>query len=62
MHARTSVRTFCDSEKSGFVNDFSVTFIDRTNPINFFQGQNYWKHTLQTFAPYSINIKENVSL
>ena len=51
---------FCDSEHCGFPNDVSVTFIDKTDPINPLQRENYWKHTLKTFAPYGLNIKENV--
>ena len=51
---------FCDSEESGSINDFSVTFIDKTNPTNLIQGKNCWKHTFQTSVPYSLNIKENV--
>ena len=51
---------FCDSEHSGFLNDVSITFTDKTDPTNPLQRGNYWKHTLKTFAPYSLNIKENV--
>ena len=42
---------FCDSEHSGFLNDVSITFIDKTDPTNPLQSENYWKHTLKTFAP-----------
>ena len=51
---------FCDSEHSGFLNDLSITFIDKTDLTNPLQRENYWKHTLKTFAPYGLNIKENV--
>ena len=51
---------FCDSEHSGFLNDVSITIIDKTDPTNPLQRANYWKHILKTFAPYSPNIKENV--
>ena len=51
---------FCDSEHSGFLNDVSITFIDKTDPTNPLQREDYWKHTLKTFAPYGLNIKENV--
>ena len=51
---------FCDSEHSGFLNDVSITFIDKTDPTNHLQRENYWKHTLKTFAPYGLNMKENV--
>ena len=50
---------FCDSEHSGFLNDLSITFIDKTDLTNPLQRENYWKHTLKTFAPYGLNIKEN---
>ena len=51
---------FCDSEHSGFLNDVSITFISKTDPSNPIQRENYWKHTLKTFAPYNLDIKENV--
>ena len=50
---------FHNSEHSGFLNDVSITFIDKTDPINPHQRGNYWKHTWKTFAPYGLNIKEN---
>ena len=52
----------CDSEYSGFLHDASITFIGKTEPTNSLQRKNYWKHTLKTFAPYGLNIKENVWL
>ena len=51
---------FYDIEHSGFLNDVSITFIDKTDPTNSVQRENYWKHTLKTFAPYCININGNV--
>ena len=61
-HACKNICTniFCDSEHSGFLNDLSITFIDKTDPTNPLQRESYWKHTLKTFAPYGLNIKENV--
>ena len=38
---------FCDSEHSGFLNDVSITFIDKKDPTNPLQRENYWKHTLK---------------
>ena len=49
---------FCDSKRSGFPNEVVVTFIDKTNPTNPLQRENYRMHTLKTFAPYGIKIKE----
>ena len=60
MLARTPIRTFCDSEPGGFLNDVSITFIDKTDPTNSLQEENCGKHTTITFAPYGLNIKENV--
>ena len=53
---------FCDGEHSGFLNDVSITFVDKTDPVNSLQTEteNYWKHTLKIFAPYDLNIKKNV--
>ena len=41
---------FCDSERSVFLNDVSITFIDKSDPTNPLQRENYWKRTLKTFA------------
>ena len=51
---------FCDSEHSVFLNDVSITFIDKTDPTNPLQKEYYWKHTLKTSAQYGLNIRENV--
>ena len=51
---------FCDSELSGFRNDLSIRFIDKTDPTNPLQRENYLKHTLKAFAPYGVNIKVDV--
>ena len=47
------------NEYSGFL-IVSITFTDKTGPTNPLERENYWKHTLKTFAPYDLNIKENV--
>ena len=51
----------CDSEHSGFLNDVSMIFIAKTDPTNPLQRENYWKHTLKTFAPYGLNLKKMCS-
>ena len=53
---------FCDREHTGFLNDVLITFTDKTHPTNPLQRENYWKHTLKTFSPYGLNIKENMQL
>ena len=42
MRAGTPYEHFCDSEHSGFLNDVSITFIDKTDPTNPLQRENYW--------------------
>ena len=42
------------------LNDYSMAFVEKADPTNHLQRKNYWKHTLKTFAPYGLNIKENV--
>ena len=37
---------FCDSEHSGFLNDISIKFIDKTDPTNPLQRENYWKEKM----------------
>ena len=39
---------------------YQPLLIDKTDPTNSLQRENYWKHTLKIFAPYGLNIKENV--
>ena len=46
---------FCDIEHRGFLNDVSITFIDKTDPTNLLQREYYWKHT-STFAPYGLSL------
>ena len=45
---------FCDSEHSGFLNDVSITFIDKTDPTNPLQRENIctiWpKHKIKCIA------------
>ena len=41
---------FCDSERSVFLNDVSITVIDKTDPTSPLQRENCWKRTLKTFT------------
>ena len=52
----------CHSEQIGFLNDVSITFIDKNDCTIPFQRENYWNHTLKKFAPYGLYINENVLL
>ena len=44
-----------------FLNTVSVTFIDKTDPFNPLDRQ-YWRHILQSNAPYGLNIADSVQL
>ena len=53
-------RHFSSSGHNGFLNDASVTFIDKTDPSDSLKRENYWRETLMTMAPYGFNIEDNV--
>ena len=39
-----------------FLDTVSVTFIDKTDPSNPLEREQYWRHILQTNAPCGLNI------
>ena len=43
-----------------FLNMVSVTFIDKTDPSNPLEREQYWRHILQTNAPHGLNIADGV--
>ena len=56
----TCTSIFCDSEHSSSLNNVSITSTDKSDPTNPLPRKDYWKHTLKTFTPYGLNIKEIV--
>ena len=44
----------------GFLNDVSVTFIDKTDPSEPLRREDYWRQTLKTMVPYGLNIEDSV--
>ena len=48
---------FCNKD---FLNTVSVTFIDKTDPSNPLEREQYWRHILQTNTPYGLNVADNV--
>ena len=38
----------------------SVTFIDKTDPSNPLEREQYWRHIQQTNAPHGLNIADGV--
>ena len=48
------------SSNNDFLNMVSVTFIDKTDPSNAREREQYWRHILQTNAPHGLNIADGV--
>ena len=51
---------FCTSGHCGFLEDVSLTFIDKTDPSDPLKREDYWKSTLKKMAPFGLNIEESV--
>ena len=43
-----------------FLNDVSITFIDKTDPSYPLQREDYWRQMLKTMVPCGLNIEDNV--
>ena len=50
---------FCNGSHNFFISDVSVTFIDKTDPSDPLEREDYWRSTLKTMAPFGLNIKES---
>ena len=44
----------------GYLNDVSVTFIDKTDPSDPLRREDYWRKTLETMLPYGLTIEDSV--
>ena len=44
----------------GFLNDVSVTLIDKTDGSDPKKPEDYWMKTLKTMVPYGLNIEDSV--
>ena len=44
----------------GFLNDVSITSIDKTDPSDLLRRKGYWRQTLETMALYGLNIEDSV--
>ena len=45
---------------NGFLNDVSITFIDKTDPTDPLRREDYWRQTLKTVVWYGLNIEDSV--
>ena len=50
-------RHFSSPGRNGFLNDFSITFIDKTDPSDPLKREDYRRKTLKTMAPFGLNLK-----
>ena len=50
---------FTEKYHEGFLQDVSITFIDKTDPSDPLKREKYWRNTLKTLAPDSLNISES---
>ena len=41
---------------------FLITFIDKTDPSDPVQREDYWRQTLKTMVPYGLKIEERLCL
>ena len=51
----------CNSEEHHcFLDEISITFIDKTGPSELLKKENYWRSILKTMAPWGFNVEESV--
>ena len=48
---------FSEEGHHSFLEDVSVTLIDKTDPSNPLQRENYWRITLKTMVPRGLNVE-----
>ena len=44
----------------GFLNDVSITFIDKNDPSDLLLREDHWRQILKTMVGYRLNIKDSV--
>ena len=51
----------CNSEEHHcFLDEISITFIDKAGPSELLKKENYWRSILKTMAPWGLNVEESV--
>ena len=53
-------RHFSSPRHNGFLNDVSITFIDKTDPSDPLKREDFWRKTLKTMASFGLNIEDSV--
>ena len=61
MYAKTFFNHFYTSSyTSGFLENISLTFIDKTDFFDPLKREDYWRSTVKTMAPFGLNIEAYV--
>ena len=50
---------FCTSGHCGFLEDVSLTYIDKTDPSDQRKREDHWRSRLKTMASFGLNIEES---
>ena len=51
---------FSSPGHNGFLNDVSLTFINKIDSSDPLKRENFWRETLMTMGPYGLNIEDSV--
>ena len=54
------LRHFYNKGHEGFLQDLSITLIDKTDACYPKKRENYWMRTLKTLAPDGLNVEDSV--
>ena len=61
MYAATHLfEHFSEEGHHSFLEDVSITLIEKTDPSNPLQRENYWRSTLKTMVPWGLNVEDCV--
>ena len=60
MHAKAYLSTFNSEGHTGFLEDVSVSFIDKTDPRKPLEREQFWIRTLNTMTPNGLNVEYSV--
>ena len=60
IHVRA--KHFNSMGHNGFLNNFSITLIDKTDGRNSERRKDYWRKTLKTYSPFGLNVEDLVIL
>ena len=59
-NGRKYTRNFHCGEHTGFLKNVKITLIDKTDGQNPKKTEDYWRRTLKTYAPFGLNVEDNV--